>query len=161
LKRPKTVAGRVLAIWAAATGLWYFALFMQVLGSTWSGRAIGVALATGLTLGMVLLAWHAFRRRIVRPLRTGGVNGWLARQPGWRAAVIMTTLYLAPVTCVLLIVASRARQPLPPMSWLGFSGQVLVAAAIGTFWALVIQRQRERALADVAPGPHERTGLGE
>ena len=153
MTRSPSAAGRALAIWAAALCLWSGAGFLYIQGSTWRGRVIGAALAAGLTVVMVLLAWRSFRRASTRSLPVRGASGWLARQPGWRAAVITGALGLVPVVGVFLI-AARAWQHLPPGWFMAdlLAGQVILAAGIGTFQALVLQRQRERAEAGAGRG---------
>ena len=156
----KTPAQRALAVWAATVGLWYFAVFISLFGSSWSGRAVSLVLAAGVTLILVLSAQRGFRRAANRPLPEKGLNGWLARQPGWRAAVTTGSLYFVLMTSVLLINHAATRFPPPTVADLvtTLSGVAIFAGGLGTFQALVIQRQREQFSADVAHQMHDHAG---
>jgi len=51
-------------------------------------RAAGViALAVAAVVLGVRAVWRGWRRAWTRPWPDRGVNGWLLRQPGWRAAL--------------------------------------------------------------------------
>jgi hypothetical protein len=105
-----------------------------------------LVLATGVTLILVLCARWGFRRAANRPLPAKGLNGWLARQACWAAAVITGSLNFVLMTSVLLInhAASRFPPPTVPDLVITLSGAAIFAGGLGTFQALVIQRQREQ-----------------
>ncbi len=101
---PGTAAGRLrTALLAAALAAWCLlvaavALTYRTLGggSPWPVRwvilGVGAAAAAGIA-GLAALLRRRIRTRAARPLPGHGVNGWLARQPGWRLALLYWVCY--------------------------------------------------------------------
>jgi hypothetical protein len=53
----------------------------------WNARVVAFGLIATVTAGSALLARRRYQGATRRPFRDRGV-GWLARQPGWRLALI-------------------------------------------------------------------------
>ncbi len=142
---PSTAAGRGLALWAAALGLWFFADVLKYAG-TWQGDLVGFGVSMAFGAGMALLALYGFRRQVARPLPASGMKGWLARQPRRRSALMVGGLWLAVPAGIFLIEDVILFHPSPyawQLAW--FVGLWLImSVGAGGFWSLVWQRQRER-----------------
>jgi len=155
--RPRTAADLILSLFLA-TGLavWCGLGLLVVLGyqngssaSTWTGRAMMLTMAVVVTSAFLAAARASFRRAVARPLPVLGVNGWMARQPGWRLALVYWIPNAAIMLGVPYAIADHFHHIWPPWFFapltLGSTG--VVGTGLAAYMCVIRERQRTRSAA--------------
>jgi hypothetical protein len=122
--------------------------------STWLARAVMLGVASLVTVGFIPLARHQLRRAVARPIPQRGVNGWLARQPGWRLALLYWALYLVVMGSVWIGVSTQMHRS-PPWESIAV---VLVLLPFGAVGQAAQNRVRFQRQADAGQA-RERAGI--
>lgn len=87
------------------------------------------------------LARHAFRKSTARPFPVTGAGGWLARRPPWLVGLVVALAWVIAVGSAAGGSIAWHHWRVPTQTVWGLSGQIIVAAGAGLFWALVWKRQ--------------------
>jgi hypothetical protein len=161
-KRASILAG------AVSLAVWSFLLLGVALGyrggdssSTWLARAVFLVVAAPATVVGVLAVRRGWRRAVSRPLPDRGVNGWLARQPGWRLSLVLWVPYGAAILGTVFGMSMyQHRNPSGGSLAAGLASSAMVAVVLAAIqrmrWRLQAERSQAGSLPDTARGLHDR-----
>lgn len=142
---PRTLPGRVLAIWAPAVGLWVFAMFLTG-AETWRQSLAGLGIAVAVAALAAVLARSEYRRRTARPWPARGLEGWLARRPSSLSGALIWAGYMM-IPVLPLLTTAYYRHRFPPFDYpaISLSGWFILSTGQAIFWNLVWRQQRRAA----------------
>ena len=160
---PGTAAGRLRTVFLAAMLVVWCLLVAEVAltyrapggGSPWPVRwfifGVGAAAAAGIA-GLAALLRRRIRTLAARPLPERGVNGWLARQPGWRLALLYWVCYAVTADGAVIGVSLDLHASLPVIPVVGVLYTSAIPAVAQAAMTRAISRRRGARLAAAGPG---------
>lgn len=160
---PGTAAGRLRTVLLAAVlAVWCILIAAVALtyqtpggGSPWPVRwgilSVGAAVAGGV-IGLAALLGRRIRTLAARPLPEQGVSRWLARQPGWRLALLCWVCYAVTADGAIIGVSLDLHRGVPVIPLVGVLYTSAILAVAQAAMTRAISRRRGARLAAAGSG---------
>ena len=170
MRRSWSVAERALLVMAVMLTAAWCGLVLDVVlayrggstASTWSARLVMLFLAGVVTAAVVMLGRRNWLRAIARPLPERGLNGWMARWPGWVLALFYWVVFGGAGVGVIVWVGHAEGHGLPAAAAVSlFVTWAILAAGIALMNRVIWRRQAENCNAGLrstgfSHEPHDR-----